>query len=463
MRNLKLVIFLMLLNFNTIAQSVDTSFSFSIKQAVNFALQYQKDVVNAELEVKISKYKVRETIGMGLPQLNLSFDIKDYLKIPTQFISDFISPSVYQILYDENLISVKKNQSDDLFPVQFGAKWNATAGISASQLIFDPSYLIGVNASRTYKELSQKNLERTKIETAIAVTKAYYLVLLIRERKKVIDANVERLRKLLRDTKVLLENGFIEKIDLDRIQVANNNIETERENFERLINNTENTLKFQIGIPQNTILNLTDSLDIEAVKNIQVTAEVVDPAKRIEYSILKTQENLQQYNVKRFKSQYFPSLFAYGNLNTSAQRTDFDIFEYNRPWYPSAFIGATLSFNLFDGTQRESRIQQEKLSLKKINNEVLNLENAINLEASTSRSSLIYAVSTLIVQEKNLELATSVSNTAKLKYDLGVGSNLEVLDAETSLKESQVNYFNALYNALLANIELDKALGNYKY
>ena len=463
MKNLKAIVFLLMCCINAIAQSTDTSFSFSIKQAVDFALQNQKDVVNAQLDAEISRYKVRETIGMGLPQVNVSFDLKDYEKIPTQFIPDFISPSVYQILYDENLIAQKKEASGKLFPVQFGARWNATAGVTASQLIFDPSYLIGVQASKAFRELSQKNLERTKIETAITITKAYYLVLLLRERKKVIDANTERLRKLLNDTKALFENGFVEKIDFDRIQVANNNIQTEADNFKRLIEMSEKTLRFQIGLPYNTTLTLTDSLDIEAVKNIQETNDITDPSKRIEYSILKTQERLQQFNVKRYKSQYIPSLIAYGSLSTNAQRTEFNIFESSRRWFPTGVIGATLSLNLFDGTQRESRIRQEKLTLKKINNEVSNFENAINLDVSASRSSLLDAISALIMQDKNLELATSVSKTAKLKYDQGVGSNLEVLDAETLLKESQVNYFNALYNSLLAKIDLDKALGKFNY
>ncbi len=463
MKNLKAIVFLLMFCINAIAQSTDTSFSFSIKQAVDFALQNQKDVVNAQLDAEISRYKVRETIGMGLPQVNVSFDLKDYEKIPTQFIPDFISPSVYQILYDENLIAQKKEASGQLFPVQFGARWNATAGVTASQLIFDPSYLIGVQASKAFRELSQKNLERTKIETAVTITKAYYLILLLRERKKVIDANTERLRKLLNDTKALFENGFVEKIDFDRIQVANNNIQTEADNFKRLIEMSEKTLRFQIGLPYNTTLTLTDSLDIEAVKNIQETNDITDPSKRIEYSILKTQERLQQFNVKRYKSQYIPSLVAYGSLSTNAQRTEFNIFESSRRWFPTGVIGATLSLNLFDGTQRESRIRQEKLTLKKINNEVSNFENAINLDVSASRSSLLDAISALIMQDKNLELATSVSKTAKLKYDQGVGSNLEVLDAETLLKESQVNYFNALYNSLLAKIDLDKALGKFNY
>ena len=221
MKNLYLFLTIILFSFNIQAQEEDSIYSFTIQEAIDFALENQKDVINAGLDADIAKYKVRETVGMGLPQVTASFDLKDYEKIPTQFFPDFISPSVYGILYDENLIPVKKDVTEQLFPVQFGTRWNATAGVSASQLIFDPSYLIGVKASKAFRELSNKNLERTKLETAVSVTKSYYLVILLKERKKAIVANTIRIKKLQSDTKAMFDNGFIEKIDYDRVQVAN--------------------------------------------------------------------------------------------------------------------------------------------------------------------------------------------------------------------------------------------------
>ncbi len=447
MRNLSLFLFMLLSAITTIAQSTDSTLKFSIKQAIDYAITHQKDVLNAGLDAEISKYKVRETIGEGLPQLNASFDIKDYEKIPVSFVpGEFFG-----------------GEKGSFVPVQFGTRWNSTAGISATQLLFDPSYLIGVSASRTYRDLSNKNLIRTKLETAITVTKSYYSILLLRERKKVLDANRIRLQKLSSDIKAMFENGFVEKIDADRVQVAYNNILTETENFERTIELSEKMLKYQMGFPQSEMLIITDSIDIDAVKNLQSSLEKTDPAKRIEYSILVTQARLQEYNLKRYKSQYIPKLVAYGNLSTTAQRAEFNIFNSEYRWFPTGIIGATLSINLFDGMQRENRIRQERLTLNKIDNELKNFEEAINLQASSSRSALLDAISSLKVQEKNLDLASTISTITKLKYDQGVGSNLEVLDAETSLKEAQVNYFNSLYNAVIAKVDLDKALGNFNY
>jgi outer membrane protein TolC len=463
MKNTTLFVLLLLFSLNLFSQGTDTVYSFSIKQAIDYAVTNHKEVVNANLETEIADAQVSETVGLGLPQISGNIDLKDYYKIPTQFVSDFISPAVYGILYNENLISELPTVDQDAIPVQFGTRYAATAGISATQLLFDPSYIVGVKASKTFREISRKNLTRTKIETAVSVTKAYYFNLLLKERKKVVDANTDRLKKLLIDTRALFDNGFVEKIDLDRVQVANNNNQTESENFARLIEISDKSLKYQIGLPLTAKLITTDSLNAEGIKNIMVETEISDPTKRIEYSILKTTETLQEYNIKRYKGQYLPSLVAYGSFNTMAQRTEFNMLDSEFGWYPTGVIGATLSLNIFDGLQRERRIKKEQLALRKINNEVIMLSDRIDMEVSSSRSTLLYAISALNTQDSNLQLANTVASTAKLKYDQGVGSNLEVLDAETLLKEAQVNYFNALYNALLAQIELNKALGKYNY
>lgn len=442
-----LIALLMLISLGSHSQGTDNVMQFSIKEAIDFSFQHQKDVLNSQLDVEIANSQVKETIGMGLPQISASFDVKDYVKIPVSLIpAEFFG-----------------GDAGTYTAVQFGTQWNATAGLNASQLIFEPSYLVGVQAAKTFKELSIKNNDRTKLETAVNVTKAYYMVLLMRDRKKVIDANVNRLEKYNSDIKSMYENGFVEKVDVDRIQVTYNNVISEQEKFQRLIEITEGNLKLQMGLPQASTINLTDSLNADEIKTIGISLDKASPEKRIEYALLKTQEKIQEYNVKRYKVQYLPSLVAYGNLSTSAQRTEFNIFDPAYKWYPVGIIGATLSLNLFDGLQREYKIRHEKLSLRKIKNEITYFEDAIELQVSSSRSSLANAISALKIQEQNLDLANSVTNTSKIKYDQGVGSNLEVLNAETSLKEAQSNYYNALYDAILAKIDLDKALGNFKY
>ncbi|MFN8144240.1 MAG: TolC family protein [Bacteroidia bacterium] len=463
MKKLLTLFFAVLIAGTARPQSQDSLYRFSLKQAIDFALQNQKDVLNAQLDAEISDAQVKEIVGIGLPQLSGSLDVKDFEKIPTQFIPDFISPSVYGILFNENVIPRKELNNSGVFPVQFGTRWNATAGLTASQLLFDPTYLLGVKATKTVRELSQKNVKRTRIETAVNVSKAYYNVLLLQERKKVIAANVERIQKLKDDTKALYDNGFVEKLDLDRVTVLYNNITTENDKFDRLLALSSQVFLFQIGANSAARVELTDSLNASEIKNTVVPIDKTDPSKRIEYSLLKTQEKLQQYNVKRYVDGYYPNLVAYGSLSTSAQRNKFDFFDSDQKWYPTGVVGATLNVPIFDGFQKAAKIRQQKLALRKIENELVNFEQAINLDINSNRNALIDALSALDIQDKNLTLANDIYRTSKLKYDQGVGSNLEVLDAETSLKEAQANYFNALYDATVARINLDKALGNLNY
>jgi outer membrane protein len=433
----------------TVAAQAQTEYNYSLSQAIEFALKNQQDVLNAQLETNISHYKVKEIVGMGLPQIKTEVDFKDFIEIPTTLIPAEIGDG--------------SAEPGTFFPVKFGTRYQATAGVSASQILFDPSYLLGVKASKTYREISEKSYTRTRIETAVQVTKAYYYLLVLQETKPVVDANVVRVKKLRDDTKAMYENGFVEKIDLDRLEVIYNNVQTEQERFARRIEMANAMLKFQMGMNTASSLVLTDSLNTGQIKNLSATTENFDINKRVEYNLLKTQQKFGTYNVKRFKQAGIPKLYLYGSISTSGYRDEFNLLDQDERWYPTGLWGATLSFPIFDGFSRHARVKQTEFELQKINNQVTNFENSATIEIQNSRNDLLNAISTYTNQEKNLQLATEVSRTSKIKYDQGVGSNLEILDAETSLKEAQANYYNAIFDALIAKVNLDKALGNITY
>ncbi len=447
MKKINLFLVLLIGSFGLRAQTKDTTYQFTVKQAIAFAMEHQKNIHNAKLDVEISDAQVKEIVGIGLPQINSSFDLKDFEEIPTSLIpGDFVGgdPGTY-------------------VPIKFGTKYNATASVSATQLIFDPTFLVGVKASKTLRELAYKNLNRTEIETAVAVSKAYYNLVVLTERKQAVDANLVRIKKLLDDTKVMYENGFVEKLDVDRFTVSFNNLTTEQDNFSRLIVLSNKILKFQMGMNQASEFIPIETIDANAIKNTVLTVDKFDISERIEYSILETQKALQEFNVKRYRVGYYPNLVAYGSLSANAQRDEFDIFDPSKGWYPTGIIGATLSLPIFDGFIKHNKIKQEKLGLRKIENDMFRLEEAVTVEISTARDALLNAINALNIQQQNLDLSTQIYNTSKLKYDQGVGSNLEVMDSETSLKDSQANYFNALHDAMISKINLDKALGKFMY
>jgi outer membrane protein TolC len=427
----------------TTTQSAD----FSLQAAVDYAIKHNPAYLNAELDIRMAKYKKNEVLGLGLPQINASVDVKDYFEIPTSLLpGEFFGapPGTF-------------------IPVKFGTQYNALAGVSVSQLIFSSDYIVGLKASKELMILSERNVSRTKMETVVAVTKAYYTVLINKERIKTLDANIERVKKLFDDTKALNQSGFVEKIDADRIELTYNNLVTEREKVGRLVGITETLLKFQMGYDVKQPINLTDELKAEQLVDIELAQDLkVNYDARVEFSLLQSQLKLNNLELKRYKYQFLPTLVAYGSYNQQAQRTKFDFFDTSQKWYPIGIFGATLSLPIVTGGQRYFRIQQAKVNLEKTNNSINQLKSVIEME--TSSNSIIYknAYTSMLVQKKNKELAQSIYETVKKKYEAGVGSNLEVVTAETALKESETNYLNAVFDLIMAKTDLDKALGNIK-
>ncbi len=452
MSKLKILSFITLFGANIYVNAqTDTTVqtkSFSLKEAIDYALTHNALNLNAGIDVQISTAKKNEIRGIGFPQISGSFDLKDYVELPTQLLPG----------------EIFGGPPGSFIPVKFGTKYNATAGVQASLIIFNSDYIVALQSSKTFLELSEKNAQRTNIETTVAVSKAYYSVLVNRQRLQLLEANVHRIKKLFDDTKALNQNGFVEKIDVDRVEVAYNNLIAEKEKVARLIVIAEYLLKFQMGIDIQTQILLTDSMNLNEIPQMPDTsiAAKFDFINRIEYSLLINQRKLNELDWKRNKMGYLPTLFAYSNLSTQAQRNDFDIFNTDKRWFPIGIIGLTLNVPIFDGLQKNYRIQQSKLSLMKTQNLISHTENAIKLEISSSLTLYQNAIQSLSTQKKNMELAQGVYAASKIKYDAGVGSNLEVMTAETLLKEAQTNYYNALYEYYVAKVDLDKATGIIK-
>lgn len=422
--------------------------SFSLKEAIDYALTHNALNMNSEIDVQMSNAKKNEIRGMGMPQISGSFDLKDYVELPTQLLPG----------------EVFGGPPGTFIPVQFGTKYNATIGAQATLGIFNSDYIVALQSSKTFLELSKKNAQRSKIETTVAVSKAYYSVLVNRQRLQLLETNIQRIKKLFDDTKALNQSGFVEKIDVDRVEVALNNLIAEKEKVARLIMIAEYLLKFQMGLDVLTPIVLTDSMNFDEIPQMPDTAIAgkFDFKNRIEYSLLLNQRKLNELDWKRNRMGYLPTLFVYGNLSSQAQRNEFDIFNTSKRWYPIGIIGLTLNVPIFDGLQKNYRIQQSKLSLMKTQNMISFTENSIKLEISSTLVVYQNAIQSLATQKKNMMLAQGVYDASKKKYDAGVGSNLEVMTAETSLKEAQTNYYNALFEYYVAKVDLDKATGSIK-
>lgn len=421
-------------------------YHLSLQEAIEFAYQNQVAVKNAALDAEISKNKVRETVAIGLPQVNGTANFQNFLDIPTQLVpARFFNPNA---------------GPDEYAPVQFGTNYSLTYGLEASQLLFDGNYLLGLRAASVYKDLTIKALSRTKIETSVNVTKAYYTVLVNRKRLELLDANLNRLQKTLDDTRAYYQNGFAEKIDEDRLSVLYNNLLTEKQKIERLVWLSLDLLKFQVGMPLNAELTLKDTIEMLQFTNADLALERVNVENRIEYSLIKTQIRLNELDYKRNLVTRAPSLVAFGSLSTSAQNNDFG--KLADQTFPTTLVGLKLTVPLIGSGKKWYETKQAKLALEKSKNDLVNIENVISLEAKSATVNYNNSIESLNNQRKNMDLAKEVVRVSKAKYDQGVGSSLEVTTAETSLKEAETNYINSLYDAIISKVELDKAYGRIK-
>ncbi len=438
------LVFCLIAGFSAKAQLTDTVAAFTLQEAIDYAQTHQSAILNAKIDEEIARNTVKKTVGIGLPQVNANINFQDYIKVPTNLLpGDFFG------------------RPGELIPVRFGVKYQSSAGIELSQLLFDGTYLVGLQASKTYKELSSKSLQRSRIETAVAVTKAYYSVLVSNEQLSLLDANIARLKKSLKDTEALFNNGFVEKIDLDRLTVLNNNLETERENVIRLLDLNLHLLKFQMGMNINSTLTLKDSISSLKVEESVALNDTAAYKSRIEYSLLETQKKLNELDLKRYKSQYLPSVGAFGSTTRSFQTNSFN--ELLDRSFPLAVIGFRISVPIISGGIRNYQVRNARLEIQKTENNLLNLRNGINLEVEQAKTVYRNGFKSLENQKRNMTLAQEVLRVTKVKYEQGVGSSIEVTTAETSLKESQNNYINALYELLINKVNLDKALGKIIY
>lgn len=446
--------------------NTQTTYNFTLAECINYAYEHQDSVKNAALDIKSAEYKVKETTGIGLPQISGSVSFQDYLKTPTLLFPDFISPSIYGVLIKEkvkdgsgNTIAEVPNDAGGYTSVSLSQKYSNSFGLNLNQIIFDGSYLVGLKASKTYKELSQRNLTRSRIEANVNVTKAYYQVLVSGEQIKLLDANVKQLKQQLDETTAQNKQGFVEKIDVDRLTVQYNNLVTNRDNTERLLSLNTQLLKFQMGMPVEAELALKDKItDVKLDEGVAMaTTDTSFYHKRIEYGLVETQLDLNKLDVRLKKSKYLPSLSANGSTSLLFQDNSFGHL-YSMS-YPTTYVGLSLNVPIFSGGQRINQLRQSQIAVQKSQNDLDNLKNALSLQANMAQITYINGIKTLNNQKQNQTLAQEVLRVAKIKYQQGVGSSIEVTQAETALEDADNKYIQGLYDALVSKVDLDKAYG----
>jgi len=436
--------------------------TFSLQEAIDYALTYSSNMELAELEIRDAQAKVTEFKAIGLPQVNGYLKYQYYIESPVSPVPDFITPAVYSVLEEEGVAGVDPYVGPpETFEFSFFQPNNVNLGIEASWLLFDGSYLSGLKAAKLYKELTRKSIDVTEEQIRANVTKAYMNILISEEDKKTLKNNLDNLSKVLKETEAYYDEGLIESLDVSRIKLSYENINTEYQKLDQYIDIAYNLLKFQMSYPLNRELSISEDLhklvSLLQIENVELF-ETIDYSKRAQYEQLESSIALNEMNVQRLKRGYLPNLKAKGNYNQVMQRNKlFNSSEIG--FIPQSSVSLSIDIPIYDGSMKRGRIQQAKIDLERLDIQKSEFQRAMILQVQNSRMQYINAKKTLENRENSLRIVEDIYNKTSIKFKEGIGSSVELTQSESQLLYAQSNYINALYELLISKTDLDIALG----
>lgn len=426
--------------------------TFTMQEAIEYALENHNDIKAAMLEVSDASSNIREFTATGLPKINGNVEMQHFIDIPTSIIprGSFFEGNPGQ--------NIPPNPAEDL-EVQFGVKNTVAASLDADVLLFDGSFFVGLQAAKLFKEMVSQQTEVTKDALAVNVAKAFLGVLFAYRNAELIERNIENLQSTLNESTQIYLQGFLEKLDIDRLQLSLNNLKLEEEKVISLIDLNKNILKFSMGMPLTENIEVAGVLeDVMMSQYDQLTIDQIQSTyeNRSEYLVLQTADALNQLNIKRLQYGYLPVLRGFGNYSQILQGNSIS----GGRWFPTAIVGLSLQVPIFDGFEKSSKIDRAKIARDKHLLDIDNAEKAISLEVENAKIAVRNALKTVESAEQNQALAQSIYDTALIKFREGVGSSLEISQAEGDLYTAQGRYITSLYELLSANIDLEKSLGN---
>ncbi|MEP7250819.1 MAG: TolC family protein [Ginsengibacter sp.] len=451
------------ISFISVAQTDTTTHTnaFSAQQAVDYALQNAVQVKNALIDIKIQRQQNKEITASAFPQISGSGSVNYNPNVGVQTFPNFIAAGTYGVLVANNVKDGSGNAivspSDfGVINAAFGAKYSVNGGVDLNQILFDGQVFAGLLARKAAIKNAEITADVTKEQIKTNVYKIYYQLAVGKRQIATIDTNIANYQKLLHDTRIIYQNGFAEKLDVDKVQVQLSNLETQKLKTQNQLDAGVAGLKFLMNMPQKDQLILTDTLSDEEVKS-NLLDQDYNYGDRKEYQLLENSVDLLKYNVKRYQLSKLPTLSLAANYSKSAQRQQFDFFK--GPYFASSFLALRLNVPIFDGGAKNARIAQAKYNVMKTENNLDNLKESIDNDVTQARINMKSAMLTLDNQKRNIELAQQVYNSTKLKYEQGLGSNQEINQAQTDLVTAQNNYYGSLYDAINAKIDFQRAAG----
>lgn len=422
--------------------------SFSVDEAVNFALDSNYTAINARRDIAIAIKKKWETTATGLPQINGSLDYNYQIVQPTQLIPAEFSGG----------------PPGTFVPVVFGTQQNATASATLSQLIFDGSYLVGLQAAKTFLEFSENANEKTQLEVRKGVINAYGGVLLSQETVAILDKNIETLNKNLRETRIIFENGLAEEEDVEQLQITLLSLQNQRANANRMVEISKQLFNLAIGLDVNENVILTERLENLALPALGLLNDTANVEQNVDFKIINNLNEQRELELKLEKSKALPSLGAFINVGTFAGRNEFNFFDTSERWFAQSITGFQLNVPIFSSGMRNARTAQAEIALDQAKTQKEETEQQIRLAYASAKSDHELAIDNYNTSLKNIALAERIENKNQIKFREGLSTSFDLRQAQTQLYQVQQELLQAMLQIVTTKAELETILNvpNYR-
>ena len=407
----------------------------TLENIIKYSLRYQPQVQKSLLDEKITNSQINSQLADWYPQVDFSFNLEHNFQLQTTEFQGQI--------------------------IQLGNNNTSTGTFAYNQNIINNNLLLAARTARDIRRLASQTTEDRRINAVASVSKAFYDILLTRQQIRLTEEDIVRLERSVKDAQSQYKNGIVDKTDYKRATIALNNANALKRRNEEALKAKLEYLKSLMGYPARANLEIIyDSLKMESELIFDVS-KVPDYTNRIEYQVLQTQKKLHAANVSYTNTAFIPSLTGFAGYNLNYLNNSFpDLYKVN---YPGSYAGIALAFPIVHGGKRWMAIRQAKWQLKKADWDLTDMENNIDAQYAQAQAAYLSSYANFTALKENMMLAQEVYNIIQLQYRSGVKTYLEVITAESDLRTSQINYYNALYQVLSSKIDLQKALGQLKY
>ncbi|MEX1382940.1 TolC family protein [Lutibacter sp.] len=436
-----LIIFALLLNINLNAQE---SITLSLEEAINYAIENSYSAINASRDIEAAKKKKWETTTIGLPQVSATIEYQNWIKqqvslIPAEFFGGV---------------------EGEFAEVAFGTKQNMNATATLNQLIFDGSYLVGLQSAKVYLQISENAKEKTELGIREAVINAYGNVLLSEESILILEKNIATLEKNLKETKQIYLNGFTEEENVEQLQITLATVKSQLSKTQKLKSIAYKMLNITLGLDINKIILLSDTLNNLSKENIDLglLSSELTLENHIDFKIAKNTEKSNELFVKLEQSKALPTLSSFVNFGYAGFGQNFDFLKKEQKWFDSSLLGVSLNIPIFSSLARSSRTQQAKIELEKARTNLTETEQKLLLQLESAKTEYNYSLEELETSKQNLALAERIEKKQEVKFFEGISTSFELTEAQRQLYTMQQNYLQAMLNVIANKAALDNAL-----